>query len=208
MGQHRTRRLRRRHRLDDLRRLVDHGREAGRELLAGHAAVRFELLVPRADVLGAAETVHHPLAEVALEVQGEVADAVASRHGTPPQLGLVQAFQAGADLRQVVVAETGDGLAEEGEKSCSGLKQKVFRECLASAGQLRFMPIMMTTLTTVGGLLSLMLAGGPLFKGMATVIVFGLSIGTAFTLFFVPAIYAVFVENFGMTVKVDEADGS
>ena len=99
-------------------------------------------------------------------------------------------------------------MAAEGEKSCCGLKREVFRDCLASAGQLRLMPILMTTLTTVGGLLSLMLAGGPLFKGLATVIVYGLSIGTAFTLFFLPATYAVFVENFGMTVKVDEADGS
>ena len=37
-------------------------------------------------------------------------------------------------------------------------------------------------------------------------IVFGLSIGTVFTLFFLPAIYAVFVENFGMTVKADEGE--
>ncbi len=40
---------------------------------------------------------------------------------------------------------------------------------IADAGQLRFMPIMMTTLTTIGGLLSLMFAGGPLFEGLATV---------------------------------------
>ena len=53
-----------------------------------------------------------------------------------------------------------------------------------------------------------MLAGGPLFKGLATVIVFGLSIGTGFTLFFVPAIYAVFVENFGLTVKAERAEES
>ena len=49
------------------------------------------------------------------------------------------------------------------------------------------------------------IAGGPLFKGLATVIVFGLSIGTSFILFFVPAIYAVFVENLGMKIKVDES---
>jgi multidrug efflux pump subunit AcrB len=66
------------------------------------------------------------------------------------------------------------------------------------------MPILMTTLTTVGGLLTLMLAGGPLFKGLATVIVFGLSIGTGFTLFFLPALYAVFVESFGMTVRLEQ----
>ena len=52
----------------------------------------------------------------------------------------------------------GEGLAGAGEKSYCGLQRQVFRSCLASAGELRLMPILMTTLTTVGGLLSLMLA--------------------------------------------------
>ena len=67
----------------------------------------------------------------------------------------------------------GEGLAEPGEKSCNGLKRDVFERCLAEAGQLRLMPILMTTMTTVGGLLSLMFVGGPLFKGLATVVVVG-----------------------------------
>ncbi|MGI9428630.1 MAG: hypothetical protein ACR2NM_08230, partial [Bythopirellula sp.] len=53
-------------------------------------------------------------------------------------------------------------------------------------------------LTTIGGLLSLMLAGGPLFEGLATVIVVGLIFGTALTLFVLPALIAVFVEDFGL----------
>jgi len=100
----------------------------------------------------------------------------------------------------------GEGLAEEGEIASAGLKRAVFRRCLADAGQMRFKPIMMTTLTTVGGLFTLMVGGGPLFKGLAAVIVYGLSIGTAFTLFFIPAIFAIFVENLGMKIKVDEAE--
>jgi multidrug efflux pump subunit AcrB len=100
----------------------------------------------------------------------------------------------------------GEGLAEEGEVSSAGLKRDVFRRCLADAGQLRFKPIMMTTLTTVGGLFTLMVGGGPLFKGLAAVIVYGLSIGTVFTLFFIPAIFAIFVENFGMKITVDEGE--
>jgi len=99
----------------------------------------------------------------------------------------------------------GEGLAAEGEKSFDGLSRDAFRRCLAEAGQLRLMPILMTTLTTVGGLLSLMLVGGPLFKGLATVIVIGLSIGTLFTLFVLPAIIAVFVENFGMKLADEPA---
>ncbi|VGO23456.1 efflux RND transporter permease subunit [Pontiella sulfatireligans] len=94
----------------------------------------------------------------------------------------------------------GEGLAKEGEKSCNGLTRQAFLRCLAEAGQMRLMPILMTTLTTVGGLLSLMFAGGPLFKGLSTVIVVGLSIGTLFTLFVLPAIIAVFVEKFGVNL--------
>lgn len=94
----------------------------------------------------------------------------------------------------------GDGLAAPGEKSCSGLTREAFRSAIADAGQLRFMPIMMTTMTTIGGLLSLMFAGGPLFEGLATVIVVGLILGTALTLFLLPALIAVFVEDFGLNL--------
>jgi multidrug efflux pump subunit AcrB len=94
--------------------------------------------------------------------------------------------------------EKGEGIPEAGQKSCSGLSRDAFRSAIADAGQLRFMPIMMTTLTTIGGLLSLMFAGGPLFEGLATVIVVGLTLGTALTLFILPALIAVFVEDFGL----------
>ena len=94
--------------------------------------------------------------------------------------------------------DEGQGVADSGEKACSGLTRESFRGAIAEAGQLRFMPIMMTTLTTIGGLLSLMFAGGPLFEGMATVMVVGLIFGTALTLFVLPALIAVFVEDFGL----------
>ena len=56
--------------------------------------------------------------------------------------------------------------------------------------------------TTVSGLLSLLI-DGPLFKGLATVTVFGLSIGTLYTLFVLPALFAIFVD-FGMKVRADD----
>jgi preprotein translocase subunit SecF len=59
------------------------------------------------------------------------------------------------------------------------------------------MPILMTTLTTVGGLITLMYAG-PLFRGLATVFAVGLALGTGITLFVLPAIMALMVENFGL----------
>jgi multidrug efflux pump subunit AcrB len=96
--------------------------------------------------------------------------------------------------------QEGDGIPATGQKSCSGLTREAFRSAIADAGQIRFMPIMMTTLTTIGGLLSLMFAGGPLFEGLATVIVVGLILGTALTLFVLPALISVFVEDFGLNL--------
>ncbi len=104
--------------------------------------------------------------------------------------------------------EQGEGVAAAGQKNCSGLTREAFRKSIAAAGQLRFMPIMMTTLTTIGGLLSLMFAGGPLFEGMATVMVVGLTFGTALTLFVLPALIAVFVEDFGLQLVEAPASSS
>ena len=107
------------------------------------------------------------------------------------------------DCSEKLISEkiaNGEGLPAEGEKSCSGLSREAFRQTLAEAGNRRLMPILMTTLTTVGGLLSLMFGTGPLFKGLATVIVVGLSIGTFMTLFVLPAIIAVMVELFGINL--------
>ncbi|MCP4987818.1 MAG: efflux RND transporter permease subunit [Colwellia sp.] len=56
----------------------------------------------------------------------------------------------------------------------------------------RLRPIAMTTITTVMGLLPLIIGQDPLFYGMANVIAFGLGIGTILTLAVVPALYCGF----------------
>lgn len=56
----------------------------------------------------------------------------------------------------------------------------------------RLRPITMTTITTIMGLLPLILTKDPLFYGMANVIAFGLGIGTILTLCVVPLLYCSF----------------
>lgn len=68
-------------------------------------------------------------------------------------------------------------------------------EAILKAGPTRLRPILMTTLTTVLGLLPLALGigeGAEAQAPMATVVIFGLMLSTLLTLVFIPAIYIVF----------------
>ena len=60
------------------------------------------------------------------------------------------------------------------------------------AAQRRLRPILLTTATTMGGLVPLWLGGGPLFEAMAVAIIFGLLFATVLTLGFVPLLYSLF----------------
>jgi multidrug efflux pump subunit AcrB len=65
-------------------------------------------------------------------------------------------------------------------------------EALISASIHRLRPIIMSTSTTILGLLPLILSKDPLFYGMASAIAFGLGIGTLLTLGVVPVLYSLF----------------
>ena len=56
----------------------------------------------------------------------------------------------------------------------------------------RLRPIMLTTFTTLGGMIPLYLGGGPLFESMAAAIMVGLVFATLLTLGVVPVLYALF----------------
>jgi len=59
------------------------------------------------------------------------------------------------------------------------------------AAQQRIRPILLTTATTIGGLLPLWLGGGPMWEPMAIAIIFGLAFATVLTLGVVPVLYTL-----------------
>ncbi|WP_135507368.1 efflux RND transporter permease subunit, partial [Roseovarius aestuariivivens] len=63
---------------------------------------------------------------------------------------------------------------------------------IVEAAKRRLRPIVMTTVTTILGLLPLILSKDPLFYGMAVVMAGGLAVGTVLTLGFVPVLYSLF----------------
>ncbi len=72
------------------------------------------------------------------------------------------------------------------------------REAIIEGATLRMRPVLMTTMTTVFGLLPLLLArgiGSEVQRPLATVVVFGLISATFFTLFVVPAAYGWFEDK-------------
>lgn len=136
--------------------------------------------------------------------------------GFMPQLGILALFGIVlntaiifVEFADIVIAEKSRSLGSErstDSKSIAGLSREEFRECLISAGQQRMLPIFLTTATTVGGLIPLAYSGGPLWVGLAWCMIVGLLLTTVLTLFVVPAIYALFVESFGMRAIPEETN--
>jgi multidrug efflux pump subunit AcrB len=68
------------------------------------------------------------------------------------------------------------------------------REAVEQAVGLRLRPILMSTLTSIFGMLPLLLIPGPgteLYRGLAAVIVGGMSVSTAFTLILLPSLLRI-----------------
>jgi multidrug efflux pump subunit AcrB len=121
--------------------------------------------------------------------------------GFMPQLGILSLF--GIVLNTgIIFIEFADVLihqkAEQNEHTgpIAGMTREEFRQCLVDAGKQRLLPIFLTTATTVGGLLPLALGGGPLWVGMAWLMIYGLLMATILTLVVVPALYAIVAELF------------
>ena len=62
-------------------------------------------------------------------------------------------------------------------------------DAIVSAAKKRVTPVLLTSLTTVLGLLPMAISGGALFEPMATLMIGGLLLASPLTLFFVPPVY-------------------
>ena len=65
------------------------------------------------------------------------------------------------------------------------------RDAVVQAGQIRFIPVILTTVTTIGGLLPLTIRGGTLWAPMGWTIIGGLALATGLTLVIVPVLYSL-----------------
>jgi multidrug efflux pump subunit AcrB len=63
---------------------------------------------------------------------------------------------------------------------------------LKKAGEIRFLPIFLTTTTTIGGLIPLTLGGGTLWAPLGWTIIGGLTVSTILTLLIVPVLYKLY----------------
>jgi multidrug efflux pump len=68
------------------------------------------------------------------------------------------------------------------------------QDAIIEATQRRMRPIVLTTATTIGGLIPLWLGGGSMWAPMAIAIIFGLLFSTILTLGVVPILYALFFQ--------------
>lgn len=65
------------------------------------------------------------------------------------------------------------------------------KDAILEAGQVRLLPILLTTMTTIGGLLPLTLSGSMMWAPMGASIIGGLLVSTLLTLFVVPVLYSL-----------------
>jgi len=70
-------------------------------------------------------------------------------------------------------------------------------DAIVTAAKKRLSPVLLTSLTTVLGLLPMALAGGALFEPMATLMIGGLLLASPLTLIFVPPLYRWFFRGTG-----------
>jgi multidrug efflux pump subunit AcrB len=86
----------------------------------------------------------------------------------------------------IILVDYTNKLRDQGKSIIDSLKE---------AGETRFVPIILTTATTIGGLLPLTLRGGTMWGPMGWTIIGGLIVSTFLTTVIVPALYLLLTKN-------------
>lgn len=68
-------------------------------------------------------------------------------------------------------------------------------EAAKEASTIRIRPILLSTITTISGLVPLLISNSELFKPMAVALVFGLMVSTILTLVFIPLMYSIIIHE-------------
>jgi len=88
----------------------------------------------------------------------------------------------------IILVDTANQMVQKGED---------IREAIASAAQTRLTPIVLTTLTTIGGLLPLTMKNSALWTPLGLVIIGGMLVSTVVTLFIVTVLYLLITREAG-----------
>jgi multidrug efflux pump subunit AcrB len=86
----------------------------------------------------------------------------------------------------IILVDTANQLVQKGEG---------IRDAISSAAQTRLTPIVLTTLTTIGGLLPLTIKNSSLWTPLGLVIIGGMLVSTVVTLFIVPVLYLLITRS-------------
>ncbi|WP_166831894.1 efflux RND transporter permease subunit [Thalassoroseus pseudoceratinae] len=110
--------------------------------------------------------------------------------GFMPQLGVLALFGIVLNSAILFVEFADIVIQQKTSKTNQPLTRAEYHSAIVDAARQRLMPIFLTTATTVGGLIPLALAGGPLWQGLAWLLIFGLTFATILTLIVIPVLYS------------------
>lgn len=100
-------------------------------------------------------------------------------------IGLISLFGIVVNNAIILIDTANRNLAQNQEKTVA----------ISQAGATRFTPILLTTLTTIGGLLPLTLFGGSLWQPLGIVIISGLCVSALSSFFLVPVLTEIFTKD-------------
>ena len=100
-------------------------------------------------------------------------------------IGLISLFGIVVNNAIILVDTTNKNLADNMTK----------KQAILSASSTRFTPILLTTITTIGGLLPLTLFGGSLWQPLGVVIISGLCISAVASFIIVPILTELFTKT-------------